>query len=398
MPLTRMPPGRAPGGEMARTSVSWEALRELAAFRARTGCAVSFYLDLDPHATPTAAAAQTRTRALIDEAHKRAESTRSRRSHQQQASIRAGLERIKRYFDGEFEREGVRGVAVFAAAKDDLWRPLPLPAPVGDAVKFGSELYVTPLVPVAADGNAALVAVVGRERGDLYELRDGRLGPISSRFEEQPRRHDQGGWSQANYQRHVDDLAGKHLRGVAEELERALRRRRNAPLALACSEEARTEFLGLLSAEERARRSPAGRRSKHTRTAPSCSPASRPCWSGGARSGRRSSSPAGTTRWARAAARPRAGSRRSRRPPTVASTRSSTRRTRTRPSIAAPPAGGCSSTAARARWTAPSSSSPTRVSTSSSTRRFSAAARLARSPRARISTRSRASARCFGSS
>jgi len=237
---------------MARTSVSWEALRELAAFRARTGCAVSFYLDLDPHATPTAAAAQTRTRALIDEAHKRAESTRSRRSHQQQASIRAGLERIQRYFDGEFEREGVRGVAVFAAAKDDLWRPLPLPAPVGDAVKFGSELYVTPLVPVAADGNAALVAVVGRERGDLYELRDGRLGPISSRFEEQPRRHDQGGWSQANYQRHVDDLAGKHLRGVAEELERALRRRRNAPLVLACSEEARTEFLGLLPAEARA--------------------------------------------------------------------------------------------------------------------------------------------------
>ncbi|HLY94481.1 MAG TPA: hypothetical protein VKP14_06510, partial [Gaiellaceae bacterium] len=89
---------------MARTSVSWEALRELAAFRARTGCAVSFYLDLDPHVTPTVAAAQTRTRALIDEAHKRAESTRSRRSHQQQASIRAGLERIQRYFDGEFER------------------------------------------------------------------------------------------------------------------------------------------------------------------------------------------------------------------------------------------------------------------------------------------------------
>jgi len=237
---------------MAGTSVSWEMLRELAAFRARTGCAVSFYLDLDPHVTPTAAAAQTRTRALVDEAHKRAEATRVQRSHEQHASIRAGLDRIRRYFDDEFDREGVRGVAVFAATKDDLWRPLRLSVPVRDAVKFGSELYVTPLVPVVSDGNAALVAVVGRERGDLYELRDGRLDPVSSRFEEQPRRHDQGGWSQANYQRHVDELTEKHLRGVADELERELRRRRNAPLVLACSEEARTEFLGLLSAEARA--------------------------------------------------------------------------------------------------------------------------------------------------
>src|SRR5947209_2367473 len=134
MPLTRMPPGRALGGEMAGTNVSWEMLRELAAFRARTGCAVSFYLDLDPHVTPTAAAAQTRTRALIDEAPKRAEPTRARRSHDQQASVRAGLDRIRRYFDDEFDREGVRGVAVFAATKDDLWQPVRLSAPVPDAV------------------------------------------------------------------------------------------------------------------------------------------------------------------------------------------------------------------------------------------------------------------------
>jgi len=236
---------------MTGTSVSWETLRELAAFRARAGCAVSFYLDLDPRVTPTAADAQTRTRALVDEAHKRAEATRERRSHAQQLSVRQGLDRIQRYFEDEFDREGVRGVAVFAATKDDLWRPLPLPGPVRDAVKFGSELYVTPLVPLAADGSAALVAVVGRERGDLYELRDGRLDPLSSRFEQQPRRHDQGGWSQARMQRHVDELAEKHLRSVAEDLERELRRRRNAPLVLACSEEARSEFVGLLSAEAR---------------------------------------------------------------------------------------------------------------------------------------------------
>ena len=38
---------------MAET-VSWDGLRELAEFRAEKGCAISFYLDLDPKTTPTA--------------------------------------------------------------------------------------------------------------------------------------------------------------------------------------------------------------------------------------------------------------------------------------------------------------------------------------------------------
>jgi hypothetical protein len=183
---------------MPGTTVSWGTLRDLAGFRAREGCAISFYLDLDPQVTPTASDARTRTQALIDDASRRAEATRAGRTHEQQVSVRAGLGRIQRYFDAEFAREGVRGVAVFVAVQDDLWRPLPLVAPVPDVVKFGVELHVAPLVSLAADTTAALVAVVGRERGDLYELRDGRLEPIASRFEEQPRRHDQGGWSQAN--------------------------------------------------------------------------------------------------------------------------------------------------------------------------------------------------------
>src|SRR5262249_5753107 len=114
------------------------------------------------------------------------------------------------------------------------------------------ELYVAPLVPLAGDGNVALVAVAGRERGDVYELRDGRLEVVSSRFEEQPRRHGQGGWSQANYQRHIDNLAERHLRAFVEDLDRELRRRRNAPLVIACAEETRPELLGMLSGEARA--------------------------------------------------------------------------------------------------------------------------------------------------
>src|SRR5579871_5451112 len=117
-----MPPASVEGGQMGGASVTWEMLRELAGFRARTGCAISLYLDLDPRSAPTAAELDTRTRALLDEAHKRAEALRDRRSHEQQASVRTGLERIRQYFESEFSREGMRAVAVFAATSEGFFR------------------------------------------------------------------------------------------------------------------------------------------------------------------------------------------------------------------------------------------------------------------------------------
>ena len=50
---------------MAAT-VTWEVLRDLAAFRAEKGCAISLYLDLDPSESPTAEAVDTRSNALLD--------------------------------------------------------------------------------------------------------------------------------------------------------------------------------------------------------------------------------------------------------------------------------------------------------------------------------------------
>ena len=50
--------------------VTWEAVRELAGFRSKTGCAFSLYLDLDPSSTPTPADAETRLRSLLARAEK----------------------------------------------------------------------------------------------------------------------------------------------------------------------------------------------------------------------------------------------------------------------------------------------------------------------------------------
>ncbi len=235
---------------MAAT-ISWDSLKQLAAFRAQKGCAVSLYADLDPSTTPTAGDAATRVRSLLDEGLKSDGAGRSDLTHHQRQALRDDFERIRRYFEDDFVRDGAHGVAVFCSGLDNLWRPLPLTEPVVDEVHVGRELYLTPLVPLVGRGDGALVAVVSREQGRVYRLRGGRLEDLVDRFEEQPGRHDQGGWSQARFQRHIDKLVDEHLRTVADELGRHVRRLRPSQLVVVCSEEMRSEFEAMLAPDVR---------------------------------------------------------------------------------------------------------------------------------------------------
>ena len=231
---------------MARTITSDE-LRDLAAFEAEKGCAVSLYLDLDPSVSPTAGDAATRLHSLLDEAAKGDGANRRDLSHDQRQGLKADFARIRDYYEREFSREGARGLAIFTAGLDNVWRALDLTEAVRDDVKVGRTLYLAPLVPLIGRGEGAVVVVVGRERGQFYRLRGGRLEGLVDHTEEQPGKHDQGGWSQARYQRHIETLVHDHLKDVAEELDRVVRRLRGPRVVVISSEETRADFDDLLS-------------------------------------------------------------------------------------------------------------------------------------------------------
>jgi peptide chain release factor subunit 1 len=229
-------------------TVTWSLLRELAGFRAEKGCAISLCLNLDPSDVPTAGDAQTRMNAMLHSADR---TDRTDLTHEQRAALKADFERIATWFDDEFERDGSQGLAVFAAGLDNFWRTLALPEPVRDSAKVSRDFYVSPLVSLVSRGDGTIVAVVGREQGQLYRLRAGRLEEIAEHYDEQPGQHDQGGWSQSRYQRHIEKLVQEHLKGVAQELDRSKRQLRAPKIVLVCSEEMRSEFTDALSAEVR---------------------------------------------------------------------------------------------------------------------------------------------------
>jgi hypothetical protein len=229
------------------TAVTTDILRELAGFRAENGCAISIYLDLDPSATPTIPDVETKFNSVLAEAEKLAETVPGGRDCR--LALRDDLVRIREWWDDEFERDGARGVAVFASSSDGLLRSLLLGHGVGDSVRIAPTLHLAPLAG-ALQPNGALVAFVSRERGTVYRVEDSRLVEVADESEEQPGQHDQGGWSQGRYQRHIDHLVQQHLKSVGGELDRRVRG--GGPrIVLVGPEEMRSDFEAKLSSEAR---------------------------------------------------------------------------------------------------------------------------------------------------
>src|SRR2546421_7349436 len=109
-------------------TVTDSVLRELAAFRSQGGCALSIYLDLDPSSTPTNAETGTRFHATLDTARKVGERIAARRGRDCKLALREDLARIESWWESEFERDGSRGLGIFASSADGYFRTLLLPA------------------------------------------------------------------------------------------------------------------------------------------------------------------------------------------------------------------------------------------------------------------------------
>jgi peptide chain release factor subunit 1 len=231
------------------TALTIDTLRGLAGFRAENGCAISIYVDLDPSSVPTIPDVQTKFNAALAEAEKAAEAGAGR-GRDCRVALRDDLARLRDWLDDEFDRDGADGLAIFASSADGLFRVLPLADGAGDSVSVGPSLHIAPLAG-AIDRDGALVAVVSRERGTIYRFEGGRLVELADESEEQPGQHDQGGWSQARYQRHLDHLVQQHLKSVGDELEKRARGQK-LRIVVVGPEEMRGDFDAALSNEARA--------------------------------------------------------------------------------------------------------------------------------------------------
>jgi peptide chain release factor subunit 1 len=192
---------------------------------------ISLYLDLDPERFATAPARASQIRSLIDEAARTLDGSGDL-DHEERVALRADLRRVDAYLSSrEPPFRGARALAVFCCGRDDLFEVVQLPRPVQARVMIETTPYIEPLV-AATTQRCWGVLLISRRTARLL------TGPTTGLRERQRfddfvhGQHDQGGYSQSNYERSLEKDADDHLRRAADLVHRYWRDQRLHRLAL----------------------------------------------------------------------------------------------------------------------------------------------------------------------
>jgi peptide chain release factor subunit 1 len=211
---------------------------------------ISLYLDLDPGRFATAPARASQIRSLLDEGARRLE-TIDGLGHGEKVALREDLKRLDAFLTSpEAPFKGSRSLAVFCSGLGDLFEVVQLTRPVSGRVIIEPAPYVEPMVSVL-ERKRWLVALVNRHSAWLLSgypegLRERERVDGGWRSDT-----DQGGWSQARYERSVEKEAMDHLRNVADTVNRAWRREHPDRVVLGGPQEVVARFEPLLAEEVR---------------------------------------------------------------------------------------------------------------------------------------------------
>lgn len=211
-------------------------LQKLVAFDSEGDLVLSAYLNL----TPDRQIGRTYEVAFND----LVKELREQLDETARAALDREAERVRGYL--EAERPRGMGLALFSCTPRGLWEVIFLPVVVAESVHLGQRPYIGPLLDVLDEFERYAVALVDKERARLFTVYLGEIEEHEQVFDLVPGKHDQGGWSQANYQRHHEAHVYWHLKRVAAELSLLLRRRPFDRLVLAGPEEATSELRRIL--------------------------------------------------------------------------------------------------------------------------------------------------------
>ncbi len=165
-------------------------------------------------ATPRARDAEIS--AVVDEAHRMLRDE-PRLGHDERDALKEDLERVRAHLRQDLDAGQARGLALFASGGGRRLEILKLPRPVDHAVAIGDGPYLEPLARIGAR-ERWWILLVDRRRGRLLEGSLDGLVEIWRNEDEVHPQHDQGGWSQARYQRGIEKEVADHLRNVGDQV------------------------------------------------------------------------------------------------------------------------------------------------------------------------------------
>lgn len=211
---------RSGDGRRAK-AVSTRTLEELGRIGWTGEPVLSVYLDLDPSRFPTPATRDVELSALLGGADA------------DELDVKHVREVVRSH--PELER-GAHGLAIFSCAASSILEVIPVPEAVEPLAVVDSVPWLEPLAAMLTSDDWG-VAVMSRREARLFRGgRDGLIEFVGVR-DELHRRHAQGGWSQARFERGIEQQVAEHARHTAELLLRAHRARPFDRIVIVCSDE-----------------------------------------------------------------------------------------------------------------------------------------------------------------
>jgi peptide subunit release factor 1 (eRF1) len=209
---------------MAADTITRGRLRRLAEFRPERGLVLSVFFNLDPSEFATPAARSTEVNSVVTAAAHKVDEAGDI-GHDERVALRADVERVRDVLQGsDVASNGTHGLAVFACGPAGLLEVVRLAHPIESRAIVDDRPCVEPLVRSGSNERWTILLVNRRTARIFTGTADG-LEETDRITDDVHQQHDQGGWSQANYERSVEQEKLNHLLRATDTLFAQFKRR-----------------------------------------------------------------------------------------------------------------------------------------------------------------------------
>lgn len=184
-------------------------LDRLAAFEAGPFPVISLYLNLQPNESGRNQAGSFLRKELSDRVR-----TYPARAPERN-SLEADAHKIQQYVDAV--DASVNGLAVFACTGADLFEAIPMAAPIDQhRLYISHEPHLYPLARVLDEYPRYLALLADTHSARIFVFAVNAVEKTDRVENAKIKHHKQGGWSQARYQRHVENYHLHHAKEVVD--------------------------------------------------------------------------------------------------------------------------------------------------------------------------------------
>src|SRR5215217_6519500 len=195
---------------MAGNTITRGRLRRLAELRPEHGRVLSVFFNLDPSEFATPAARSTEINSVVTAAAKKVDEAEGL-DHEARQALRADVNRVRDVLRGsDVATNGTHGLAIFACGPADVLEILKLPHPIESRAVVDDHACVEPLLRNGSSERWC-VLLVNRKTARIFAGAADGLQETDRIEGDTHGQHDQGGWSQARYQRSVEQEKLNHL-------------------------------------------------------------------------------------------------------------------------------------------------------------------------------------------